>query len=88
MGFPRQEYWSGLPCPSPEDLPDPGIKPWSHELQADYLLSELQGSPLMTSYLIYVVDPYIGKEFPPQQMDIQIHITDSLCCIPETNTTL
>ena len=27
MGFPRQEYWSGLPCPSPGDLPDPGIKP-------------------------------------------------------------
>ena len=27
MGFSRQEYWSGLPCPSPGDLPDPGIKP-------------------------------------------------------------
>ena len=26
MGFSRQEYWSGLPCPSPEDLPDPGIE--------------------------------------------------------------
>ena len=30
MGFSRQEYWSGLPCPSPEDIPDPGIKPVSH----------------------------------------------------------
>jgi len=29
MGFSRQEYWSGLPCPSPGDLPDPGIKPTS-----------------------------------------------------------
>ena len=29
MGFPRQEYWSGLPCPLPGDLPDPGIKPAS-----------------------------------------------------------
>ena len=29
MRFPRQEYWSGLPCPPPEDLPDPGIKPMS-----------------------------------------------------------
>ena len=29
MGSSRQEYWSGLPFPSPEDLPDPGIKPWS-----------------------------------------------------------
>ena len=29
MGLSRQEYWSGLPCPPPEDLPDPGIKPAS-----------------------------------------------------------
>ena len=29
MGFSRQEYWSGLPFPSPGDLPDPGIEPWS-----------------------------------------------------------
>ena len=29
MGFSRQEYWSGLPCPPPGDLPDPGIKPMS-----------------------------------------------------------
>ena len=31
MGFPRQEYWSGLPFPSPGDLPNPGIKPMSLE---------------------------------------------------------
>ena len=40
MGFPRQEYWSGLPCPPPGDLPDPGIKPASPEsptLQMDSL---------------------------------------------------
>ena len=30
MGFPRQEYWSGLPFPSPGDLPDPGIESVSH----------------------------------------------------------
>ena len=35
MGFSRQEYWSGLPLPSPGDLPDPGTKPRSPELQAD-----------------------------------------------------
>jgi len=29
MGFPRQKYWNGLPCPPPDDLPDPGIKPLS-----------------------------------------------------------
>ena len=37
MGFSRQEYWSGLPFPSPEDLPDPGIEPRSPGLQADSL---------------------------------------------------
>jgi len=38
MGFPQQEYWSGLPFPLPEDLPDPGIEPVSPALQADSLL--------------------------------------------------
>ena len=38
MGFSRQEYWSGLPFPSSEDLPDPGIKPRSPALQADSLV--------------------------------------------------
>ena len=32
MGFPRQEYWSGLPCPPPGDLPNPGIEPESLSL--------------------------------------------------------
>ena len=41
MGFFRQEYWSGLPFPSPGDLPDPGIEPRSPSLQADALPSEL-----------------------------------------------
>ena len=41
MGFSRQDYWSGLPFPSPEDLPDPGIEPRSPSLQADSLPSEL-----------------------------------------------
>ena len=39
----RQEYWSQLPCPSPGDLPNPGIKPGSPALQADTLLSEQPG---------------------------------------------
>ena len=39
-GFPRQEYWSEVPCPPPADLPNPGIKPKSPALQADSLLSE------------------------------------------------
>ena len=43
MGFFSQEYWSGLPFPSPGDLPHPGIKLMSPALQADSLLS---GTPL------------------------------------------
>ena len=45
MGFSRQEYWSGLPFPSPGDLPDPGITPGSSELQADSLPSEPPEKP-------------------------------------------
>ena len=40
MGFSRQEYWSGLPFPSPGDLPNPGIEPGSPALEADALTSE------------------------------------------------
>ena len=43
MGLFRQEYWSGLPFPSPGDLPNPGIKPGSPTLQADALPSEPPG---------------------------------------------
>ena len=46
MGFSRQEYWSGLPCLSPGDLPEPGIEPGSPTLQADSLLSSLPGKAL------------------------------------------
>ena len=48
MGFFRQQYWSGLPCPPPGDLPDPGIKPVSPgapSLQADSLPLSHRGSP-------------------------------------------
>ena len=43
MGFSRQEHWSGLPCPPPGDLPNPGIEPRSPTLQADSLPSEPPG---------------------------------------------
>ena len=46
MGFPRQEYWSGLPCPPPGDLPDPGIKPTS-------LMSPALASGLFTTSTIW-----------------------------------
>ena len=43
MGVSRQEYWGGLPCPSPGDLPEPEIESGSPALQADSLLSEPPG---------------------------------------------
>ena len=46
MEFSRQEYWSGLPFPSPGDLSNPGIEPGSFTLQADALLSEPPGNPI------------------------------------------
>ena len=44
-GFSRQEYWSGLPFPSPGDLPNPGVDPGSPALQTDFLSSEPPGTP-------------------------------------------
>ena len=58
MGFSRQEYWSWLPFPSPGELPDPGIQPWSLTLQADSLPSEPPGKPkyhaLSSKTLLYI----------------------------------
>ena len=54
MGFSRRGYWSGLPFPSPGDLPDPGIEPRSLALQADSLLTELRGKPWWCVYIINV----------------------------------
>ena len=45
MGFPRQEYWSSLPFPSPGDLPDPEIKPLSPELAGGFFTTEPPGKP-------------------------------------------
>ena len=54
MGFTRQEYWSGLPWPSPGDLPDPGIEPGSSALQPDTLPSEPPGKPWETYRLLFI----------------------------------
>ena len=53
VGVSRQEYWSGLPFPSPGDLPNPGIKPGSPALQADALTSELPGKLHNLKWLRY-----------------------------------
>ena len=53
MGFSKQEYWSGLPFPSPEDLPNLGIEPGSPALQADSLPSEPPGK-----HMILIINNY------------------------------
>ena len=51
MGFPRQEYCSGLPFSSAGNLPDPGIEPRSPALQADSLPSDPPGNPIFNAIL-------------------------------------
>ena len=53
MEFSRQEYWSGLPFPSPGELPNPGIEPGSPTFQADTLPSEPPGKPLLNYKYIF-----------------------------------
>ena len=51
MGFPKREYWSGLPFPSPGDLPNLGIKPKSSALADGFFMAEPPGKPYMHSYI-------------------------------------
>ena len=65
MGFSGQEYWSGLPFPSPGSLPDPGIEPGSSTSQEDTLPSEPPGKPLskITQTLNgkhFIISPILG----------------------------
>ena len=76
MGFPRQEYWSGLPFPSPGDLPDPEIKPASPAWQVDSLPLSFLGSshnavgvvlPLLLTIICKTLIPlYIDTKSPLQ----------------------
>ena len=63
MGFSRQEYWSGLPFPSPGDLPDPGIEPMSPALQVDALPTELCTKPLI-SYAVFQIKAPLAHNWP------------------------
>ena len=58
MGFSRQEYWSGLPFPYPEDLPNSGIELRSPTLQADALTSELPGKPFICMLLLLLLSHF------------------------------
>ena len=54
MGFSRQEYWSGLPCPPPGDLPNPWLEPRSPASQADSLLSEPRGKLVFGAQELFI----------------------------------
>ena len=66
-GFPRKEYWSGLPFPSPEDLPDPGIEPRSPVLRLDSLPAEPQGKPKNTGVGSLSL---LQRIFPTQELNL------------------
>ena len=66
MGFPRQEYWSGLPFPSPGDLPEPGIEPGSPVFQADSLSAEPPGK-LVTRYILTLISISINRSMHTSQ---------------------
>ena len=61
MEFSRQEYWSGFPFPTSEDLPNPGIKLGSPEMQADSLPSESPGKPREKIVFVFVSQSYHNK---------------------------
>ena len=72
MGFSRQEYWSGLPFPSPEDLPDPGMDPGSSALYADALPSEPRGKSVTVGKLIYDFQIHTNPSFRKDSKDIPV----------------
>ena len=55
LGFPRQEYWSGLPFSSPGDLPDPGIEPMFPALAGEFFTTEPPGKPSKCIGLSFLV---------------------------------
>ena len=59
-GFPRQEYWSGQPLPSPGDLPDPGMELSSPELAGGFFTTEPPGKPKFSYLTTFLVKIWIS----------------------------
>ena len=77
MEFSRQEYWSGLPFPSPEPLPNPGIEPWSPASQADSLPFELQGR-------LYGTGSMVGLKVSFKRTHASTRLTVRLLPVPQS----
>ena len=65
MGFSKQEYWSGLPFPSPRDLPDPGIEPGSSALEADALT--LSHQEKLSNLSVQFSGSIVSNSLPPHE---------------------
>ena len=86
MGFSRQEYWSGLPCPPPRDLPDPGVEPVSPALQVDSLLLSHWVSPFSSVPIpnLYNLDQYLLLFHTHKNTNIPLILNLGLSLIPPT----
>ena len=70
MGFPRQEYWSGLPFPSPGDLPDPGVEPASPALAGRFFTAEPPRKPSVLYILAgAIID--VSQKASPTAMEVR-----------------
>ena len=91
IGFFRQEYWSGLPFPSPGDLPDPGIKPTSLALQADSSSPSHRGRLPYTLHLVsFLLTSYTTWWYAYQNPAITVHtvLYPKLQMYTDSNVTL
>ena len=78
MGLSRQEYWSGLPFPSPGDIPNPGIEPGSPALQADSLPTELPGKH---NLLVMIILSFFNRMWKSQGKEIILILTGCVLLI-------
>ena len=78
MGFSRKDYWSGLPFPSPGNLPNPGIEPRSPTLQADALSSEPPKKPNQTPNCQHPLDHRKSKRVPEKHLFLFYWLSPSL----------
>ena len=92
MGFSRQEYWSGLPFPSPEDLPNPGIK---HVSAGRFLTTKPPGKPNQAHTGLFVCLIFVRQSISPgpseinrysvpifKKLMISIYLTDETSYVP------
>ena len=79
ISFSSRSSWSGLPFPSPADLPDPRIKPWSPTLQTDALLSEPPGKSQRLSLLLFNQYMHYLCSFEPKLHHIDENVASNQC---------